>query len=132
VGSFIDGTYSYVPSPLYLNSAEVAKNPELATYVQWLQRTSGGAPTYFGVWAWAAAVLFTQTAIELGGKLTRASLLAAVHGKHTFTANGMVPPQDVGGKNTSTCMSIVERVGGSWVRKTPYPFTCGRLVNSGT
>jgi ABC-type branched-subunit amino acid transport system substrate-binding protein len=132
VGSFIDGTYSYVPSALYLNTGEIAKNPELSTYVQWLQRTSGGAPTYFGVWAWAAAVLFTQAAIQLGGKLTRASLLAAVRGSHRFTANGMVPPQDVGGKNTSTCMSIVQRVAGSWVRKTPYPFTCGQLVNSGT
>ena len=125
----MDGTYSYVPAPLYLSSSEIARNPELSTYAQWLQHTAGGSPTYFGVWAWAAAVLFTQTAVELGGKLTRASLLAAIHGIRKFTANGMTAPQDVGGKMTPTCMSIVQRVNGTWVRKTPYPYTCGQLVS---
>ncbi len=131
-GSSTDGTFSYVPAPLYLSSSEIAKNPELTTYVQWLQRTSGGAPTYFGVWAWAAALLFTQTAVQLGGKLTRSSLLAAVRGIHRFTANGMTPPQNVGSKTTPTCMSVVQRVSGTWVRKTPYPYSCGQLVNGGS
>jgi ABC-type branched-subunit amino acid transport system substrate-binding protein len=131
-GSVTDGTYSYLPAPLYLSSNEIAKNPELSTYIQWLQHTSGGAPTYFGLWAWAAAVLFTQTAIALGGRLTRASLLAAVRTIHAFTANGMVPPQNVGAKQTPTCMSVVQRINGSWVRKTPYPYSCGQLINTGT
>ena len=130
-GSFTDGTYSFVPAPLYLSSSEVAKDPELALYASWLQRTAGGTPTYFGVWAWAAAVLFTQTAIQLGGKLTRASLLTALRNVHKFTANGMVGPQDVGGKTSPTCMSVVQRVSGTWVRKTPYPYVCGQLVASG-
>jgi ABC-type branched-subunit amino acid transport system substrate-binding protein len=127
-GSVTDGTYSYVPAPLYLNPTEIAKNPELSTYTQWLQHTAGGNPTYFGVWAWAAAVLFTQTAIQLGANLNRSSLLAAIRAIHHFTANGMVPPQDIGNKQTSTCMSIVQRINGTWIRKTPYPYTCGQLV----
>jgi ABC-type branched-subunit amino acid transport system substrate-binding protein len=128
-GSFTDGTYAFVPGPLYLDPGEIAKNPELSRYASWLQRTAGGAPTYYGVWAWAAAVLFTQLAVQLGGKLTRASLLAALRATHHFTANGMVGPEDVGAKKTTTCMSVVQRVNGAWVRKTPYPYTCGQLVH---
>jgi hypothetical protein len=128
-GSSTDGTWSFVPAPLYLN--EVNKNAELSTYVQWLQRTSGGSPTFFGTYAWAAARLFTSLAVQLGGKLTRASLVAALNGQHHYTDLGMLPPQDVGGEHTPTCMSIVQRVNGNWVRKTPYPYTCGQLVTSG-
>jgi hypothetical protein len=98
--------------------------------VQWLQRTSGGAPTFFGIYAWAAAAMFTQLAVQLGGQLTRQSLLAAVAKLHNFTDNGMVPPQDVGGKNTPTCMSIVQRSSSGWVRKSPYPYSCGQLIHA--
>jgi hypothetical protein len=28
-------------------------------------------------------------------------------------------------------MSVVEYTGNKWVRKTPYPYSCGSLVNSG-
>jgi ABC-type branched-subunit amino acid transport system substrate-binding protein len=129
-GSYTDGTWSFVPAPLYLNPDEIAKNPQLSTYVQWLQRTSGGAPTFFGIYAWAAAAMFTQLAVQLGGQLTRQSLLAAVAKLHNFTDNGMVPPQDVGGKNTPTCMSIVQRSSSGWVRKSPYPYSCGQLIHA--
>jgi hypothetical protein len=129
-GSFTDGTWSFVPAPLYLNSDEIAKNPQLSTYVQWLQRTSGGSPTFFGIYAWVAAALFTQLAVQLGGKLTRASLLQAIGKVHDYTDFRMVPPQDVGGEHTPTCMSIVQRVSGNWVRKTPYPYSCGQLVRA--
>ncbi len=127
-GSFTDGTYSFVPAPLYLDNSEIAKNQQLSLYVQWLHNTSGGSPTFFGTYAWLAAALFTQLAVQLGGKLTRQSLLAALAKVHDYTDNKMVPPQDVGGENTPTCMSIVQRTGGNWVRKTPYPYSCGQLV----
>jgi ABC-type branched-subunit amino acid transport system substrate-binding protein len=127
-GSSVDGTYVFIAGPLF---EEANRNPELATYLQWLQRTSGGAPTFFGTYAWAAAALFTQLAVQLGGKLSRSTLLAAVRQVHNFTNNKMVPPQDVAGKHTPKCLSVIQYSGGKWVRKTPYPYTCGSFVNSG-
>ena len=127
-GKPVDGTWSFVPGPLF---EEAGKNPELQTYLTWLQRTSGGAPTFFGVYAWSAASLFTQLAVQLGGKLTRASLIAAVKNVHNWTDGNMHPPQDVGGKHTGKCVSLVQLENGKWVRKTPYPYTCGATVNSG-
>jgi ABC-type branched-subunit amino acid transport system substrate-binding protein len=127
-GGSANGTYVFDAGPLF---EEANRNPQLATYLTWLQRTSGGAPTFFGTYAWAAASLFAQLAIQLGGKLTRASLLAAVRQVHNFTNNGMVPPQDVAGKHTPKCLSVIQYNGGKWVRKTPYPYTCGSSVNSG-
>ena len=127
-GKAVDGTYSFIPNPMF---EEAAKNLQLQKYLQWLQRTSGGTPTFFGIYAWAAADLFTQLAIKLGGKLTRASLVDALKGVHDFTDNGMVPPQNPGSKITGKCLSVVQLVNGNWVRKTPYPYTCGSLVDTG-
>ena len=127
-GKPVDGTYSFVPGPLF---EEANKNPGLQNYLTWLNRTSGGDPTFFGVYAWAAMDLFTQLAIKLGGQLTRASLLNAVKGINNYTDNGMVPPQNVGSKQTPRCVSVVQLTNGKWVRKTPYPYTCAATVNSG-
>jgi ABC-type branched-subunit amino acid transport system substrate-binding protein len=127
-GKSVYGTYVFIAGPLF---EEANRNPQLATYLQWLQRTSGGAPSFFGTYAWAAAALFTQLAIQLGGKLTRASMLAKLRGVHNFTNDHMVPTQDVAGKHTPTCLSVIQLTNGKWVRKTPYPYTCGSAVNSG-
>ncbi len=127
-GKAVDGTYSFLPNPMF---EEAARNPKLQTYLAWLRRTSGGVPTFFGIYAWAAADLFTQLAARLGGRLTRSSLLAAVRNVHTFTDNGLVPPQDPGQKRTGKCLSVAQLVNGKWVRKTPYPYTCASLINSG-
>jgi ABC-type branched-subunit amino acid transport system substrate-binding protein len=127
-GSAMDGTYVFVPGPLF---EEANRNPELQTYIEWLQRTSGGPPTFFGVYAWCATALFAQLATELGGELTRASLLTAIRGVHNYTNRGMVPPQDPGGKHTTHCTSVVQLVDGRWVRRTPYPYTCAPTINTG-
>jgi hypothetical protein len=49
---------------------------------------------------------------------------------HNYTDFNMVPPQDVGGEHTPSCMSIVQYNGSSWVRKTPYPYSCGQIVRA--
>ena len=128
-GSAVNGTYSFVPGPIF---AETAKNPQLALYEQWLQRTApGAAPTFFGVYAWGAAALFTQLAQQLGGKLNRTTLLTAIRNTHNYTDNGLFPPQDPGGKNTGHCMSIMQLQSGKWVRISPAPYTCDSVINSG-
>ena len=54
-----------------------------------------------GMFAWSAAKLFVEKAQSLGGKLTRASLAAAIAGVHDWTAGGMHGPMDVGGKHST-------------------------------
>jgi ABC-type branched-subunit amino acid transport system substrate-binding protein len=127
-GSQTNGTYVFDAGPLL---SEANRNPQLSSYLTWLQRTSGGAATFYGVYAWSAAALFTQIAVQLGGKLSRSTMLAELRKVHGWTNHTMTPPNDVAGKKTPNCLSVIQYVNGKWVRRTPYPYTCGSLVNSG-
>ena len=56
---------------------EASSNKELQLYLSWLQQVKPGAePSFFGLFSWSAARLFVERATALGGKLTRASLIA--------------------------------------------------------
>ena len=105
----------------------------MALYKQWLGRVApGAAPSYFGMFAWSAARLFVTTAAKVGPQLTRKAMLDAVRGVHDFTAEGMVAPQDVGGKRTSACMTLVRLKGGAWGRLAPASgYSCGSLIDTG-
>jgi ABC-type branched-subunit amino acid transport system substrate-binding protein len=127
-GSVVDGTYVFLAGPMF---EEANRNPELANYLAWLQRTSGGAPSFFGVYAWSAAALFVKLAAELGGRLSRPALLAKLRGVDVWTDRSMTQPQYVAGKHTTKCLSVIQLENGKWVRRTPYPYTCGGIVNSG-
>jgi ABC-type branched-subunit amino acid transport system substrate-binding protein len=127
-GSSVNDTYVFLTGPMF---EEANKNPQLATYLEWLQRTSGGSPSFFGVYAWSAAALFVESAIELGGNLSRTTLLQKLQQVHSWTNHGMTQAQDVGSTHTTRCVSVIQLQGGHWVRKTPYPYTCGGIVDSG-
>jgi ABC-type branched-subunit amino acid transport system substrate-binding protein len=127
-GKAVNGTYVFIAGPLF---EEANRNAQVATYINWLSRTSGGVPTFFGTYAWTAAALFTQIAVQLGGKLSRSAVISALQQVHSYTNQNMTPPMDVGGKHTPKCLSVIQLQNGHWVRKTPYPYTCGSSVNSG-
>ncbi len=96
-GSAVNGTHVWINSALF---SEAGNNPELQNYMNWLKRVAGNTPpTYFGIYAWGAAELFTQLAIKLGGKLTRQSLLDALKGVDNYTGNGLFGPQHVGAED---------------------------------
>lgn len=123
-GDAMDGAYVWTQTTMI---EEANRVPEMARYQQWLQRTGGDAPSYAGAQAWAAGVMFTQLATELGGKLTRASLVKAAAKLHRFTGNGIIPPTDPGARRTSGCFTIMQIDGDRFVRVTPFPYTCGPL-----
>ena len=76
--------------------------------------------------------LFVQLAAKIGPQLTRKAMLDQVRGVHDFTAEGMVAPQDVGGKRTSACMSLIRLKGGTWSRLAPASgYSCGALIDTG-
>ncbi|MBZ5734616.1 ABC transporter substrate-binding protein [Nocardioides sp. TRM66260-LWL] len=95
---------------------EANKNPELATYLKWLNQVKPGAePTFFGVFAWSAARLFVEQSIQLGGRLNRASLLQAMSKVTNWTANGLHSKQYVGPRRTGDGWRFIQVKNGRWV-----------------
>jgi ABC-type branched-subunit amino acid transport system substrate-binding protein len=128
----VEGTQIFINSALF---EEGQSNQEMRRYIGWLDKLYPGSyPTYFGLFAWAAARLFTEQAIQLGGHLDRASLLAALAKVNNWNGHGLFAPQNVGNRTTANCSAIIKLVHGTWVRVAPQAagqFMCGPLVDSG-
>jgi len=117
-GSDGNGTYVYMN---FLPFSLASSNKEMSTYLAWLHQVSpNSSPTFYGVFAWSAAALFVQEAIKLGGKLTRASLVSALHGVSNWSANGMTAPQSVGAKMNGSCWRFVRLENGAWQNVSGY------------
>jgi len=118
-GDALNGGYVFVGSTASLNE-EINLNPELQLYAQWLQQVKPGAlPTNIGQFAWGAAALFVQQMIKVGPQPTRGKLLALMPGIHSFSANGLYPGQDVGGRVLGDCVAVVNVQNGKFVRYLP-------------
>jgi ABC-type branched-subunit amino acid transport system substrate-binding protein len=108
---------------VFLNTAmfeEVANNPEMQLYEQWLQRTAPGAvPDYFGMYAWSAGRLFQKAALAAGPKLTRAALFAQVKQIHNWSDYGLHASHDVGNTLEANCTLFAEVRNGHFVRIYP-------------
>ena len=127
-GSNIDGMYSYVDSALI---EEASRNPELQLYTTWLRRVAPLAkPTFFGMFAWGAMALFSQLALQLGGKLTRSTLLTAIKAVRSYTDHGLFTAQDVGGKTSPGCQAVIQLENGVWKRRSPYPYSCSDVFDT--
>ncbi|HTL24805.1 MAG TPA: ABC transporter substrate-binding protein [Mycobacteriales bacterium] len=128
-GDALNGDYTYIGVSSTLNE-EMAGNPELQLYAQWLQQVKPGAlPTNIGMFSWAAAALWVQKMIEIGPRPTRGALLAKIAAVHKYTGNGLFPGQDVGGRRLGDCVNVVQVRGGKFVRflpSQPHTFRCGK------
>ncbi|MCW2785541.1 MAG: hypothetical protein JWP74_2058, partial [Marmoricola sp.] len=127
-GSAVEGAFMFI-NFLPLNTNQ----PELNLYKQWLGQVAPGADaTFFGEFAWSAAKLFTEKAIALGGKLTRASLVAQIKGVHNWNGGGMHGPMDVGGKHSPSCIRFMKVKGGQFVPFGGNNYVChGSSVGRG-
>ena len=130
--SAVEGTRIFINSALF---EEGSQNEEMRRYMGWLKKVAPRAyPTYFGLYAWASARLFTEQAITLGGRLDRKNLLTNLKGVNNWTGHGLFAPQNVGERKTGGCSAIIHLVNGKWVREAPAAkgeFMCGPLVDSG-
>jgi ABC-type branched-subunit amino acid transport system substrate-binding protein len=100
--------------------------PELDLYKKWLQQVAPGAqPTFFGLFAWSASKLFVEKALELGGKLTRSSLVAAVKSVDGWTGGGAHAPMAVGPKHPPGCVRWMQVKNGAFVPVGDTKYTCG-------
>jgi len=108
---------------------EASTNRELTLYMQYLQQVVPGAkPTFFGLFAWSSARLFVEQATKLGGKLTRASLIASMRTVDNWTANGAHAPQHVGSKKIGDCWRFIEWSGSAWVPIEGRKYQCRGLT----
>ena len=99
--------------------------PELNLYKKWLQQVAPGAqPTFFGLFAWSAAKLFVEKSLQLGGKLTRASLVSAVRSTNGWTGGGAHSPMSVGSKHPPVCVRWMQVKNGQFASYTSK-YVCG-------
>ncbi|MFL6172575.1 MAG: ABC transporter substrate-binding protein [Marmoricola sp.] len=112
-GSAVDGAYIYVN---FLPFEAAGSNEEMKLYRAWLQQVAPGAvPSYFGLFAWSAARLFTEQAQALGSNLTRANLVRRMRSVTAWTDHGLHAPQPVGPKKNSSCWRFLRAHDGHWV-----------------
>ncbi|MCW2816431.1 MAG: hypothetical protein JWN84_3886, partial [Nocardioides sp.] len=122
------GEDSYVFST---NQLFDSSNAEMKLYRAYLEQVAPGAvPNYYGLYAWSATRLFVEQATALGGKLTRASLVAALRKVKGWTGNGVHAPMSVGAKQTSPCVKIIQLKGETWRQVSPGDFMCGGLIGT--
>jgi ABC-type branched-subunit amino acid transport system substrate-binding protein len=99
---------------------EIDSNPEMQLYAEWLQRVSPGAkPTGLGMYAWASMKFFVDAVKAVGPNLTRAALVEELRKVNDFTANGLIPPQDIAEQVATDCVIMLRVEGGKFVRAEP-------------
>lgn len=130
-GDAVEGVQIAVGSVLLEN---IEHHPELQLYRQWLKQIDPEAePTGMGMYGWAAAKLFVEIMKEIGPEPTRAKFLEALSQVSGYTANGLIPPQEIGAKMPSNCHIIVEVRDGAFVPVDPpdgLTFNCRGEVAS--
>jgi hypothetical protein len=99
---------------------EIASNPEMQLYAEWLHRVKPGAkPTGLGLYAWASMKLFVDAVKAVGPNLTRAALIEELRKVNDFTANGILPPQKIGEQVATDCIIMLRIQDGTYVRAEP-------------
>jgi ABC-type branched-subunit amino acid transport system substrate-binding protein len=100
--------------------------PAVQLFDHWVNVAHAGyTPDIYSVFGWASAALFVQALRNAGSDPTRASVLAALRQIHTFSAGGLIAPDDPATKSPPNCFLIARVVNGQWQRETPASgFTC--------
>jgi ABC-type branched-subunit amino acid transport system substrate-binding protein len=116
-GSQANGLLGYQQMPLFLSPQEAQTIPEVGLFQQWLQKTSPNDPLdLFSVYGWTEAELMVQALKAAGPKVTRAGVLRALGNTHSFGANGLLAPVDVGAKKEPTCYILWQVTNGAFQR----------------
>jgi ABC-type branched-subunit amino acid transport system substrate-binding protein len=126
-GATVNGTYaSLVPLPYV---SDYKTNPTLDKLVTEL----GGVANLDnnGLNSFVMALLFQDAvnkATANGGTLNRTTLFAALKDEHSFDADGIIGPTDIGNHKASACSVLVQLQNGVWNRVDPVKpgtFDCG-------
>ena len=117
-GATVNGTYAMLLELPYLSDYQA--NPTLDKLITEL----GGVNNFNNnaLDSFIEALLFqdaVQKAVANGGTLNRETLFTALKNEHSFTADGIVGPTDVGNRVGPTCQVLVQLQNGVWQRVDP-------------
>jgi hypothetical protein len=100
--------------------------PAVALFDHWINVAHKGyTPDIYSVFGWASAQLFVQALRSTGTDPNRASVLAALHKIDTFSADGLLAPDDPATKTPPSCFLVTKVVNGQWQQQSPKTgFTC--------
>ncbi len=99
---------------------EAGSVPEVAAYVEWMDRVAPGSPRDpFAADAWAGSKAFFDTLEGLPGPITRDAFVAQLAKVKTYDAGGLLGPIRFGQKLSNACQIGMKAVKGKWVRMTP-------------
>lgn len=125
-GSAVEGVVIFLN---FTPFEEAASNPEMSLYLDWLNQVNPSSkPGFFGVFAWSAAKLFVETALGLGGRLSRQTLIDALRRVDDWSGNGIHAPQHVGPKQVSDCWRFIKLVEGEWVPIMGREYRCAGVT----
>jgi len=117
-GATVNGTYASLVDLPYLSDYQA--NPTLAklvTELGGLNNLDNNALNSF-----ITALLFQDAvtkAVANGGTLNRQTLFTALNNEHSFNADGLIGPTDVGKRTASACSVLVQLRNGVWQRVNP-------------
>ena len=115
-GSAVEGQNSWLG---FLPFEDKGANPALDAFLQYDQKPDG-----WGMQAFAAGELFTQVVDEIvadkgPNAITRQNILEGLRATKGFTADGLLPPTDVGSKTPSSCFVLMQVKDGRFIRVDP-------------
>jgi hypothetical protein len=100
--------------------------PAVALFDHWINIAHRGyTPDIYSVFGWASAELFVQALRDAGSDPNRASVLAALRKTESFSAGGLLAPDDPAQKTPPSCFLVTKVVNGLWQQESPKTgFTC--------
>jgi ABC-type branched-subunit amino acid transport system substrate-binding protein len=117
--SYASNVVMYLEQAMYLGQDE-SQVPEIGTMTQWVQKVHPGATmNLFVVDGWAAGLLFQQALEKAGSNPTQGDLTTALKGITSFTADGLLPTENIAQHKISVCDVIVTAQGTNFVRTDP-------------
>jgi hypothetical protein len=121
--SAIEGLQGYNEYAMFFNQQDAAGIPELKLFQDWFARTNGGQPAnLYAMFAWASGRLFEYGMEHAGAKLSRNTVLTALHKVKNYTSNGMIAPETPSSKTEGVhCYVLWQFVNGQFTRQSDPP-----------
>lgn len=124
-----DGVYLNQTNSLYFGG-DAKQIPEVNTFLSWVQKVQPGfVPDLYTLYGWISGMLFAEGLKETGKSPTPAALLQTLRNIHSFDADGMIAPDDPGGRKPPSCWLLARIVDGQFVRVSPSP-KAGYICNA--
>jgi ABC-type branched-subunit amino acid transport system substrate-binding protein len=118
-----DGIYLDQTDALYLGG-DAKSVPEVNTFLSWVEKVHPGfTPDLFTLYGWISGMLFAEGLDNAGANPTSAALLRSLKRVHSFDADGLIAPDNPGGRQPPSCWLLARIENGVFERVSPSPKT---------